>query len=113
MANFTTEYYPITVTASPSAGGTVSGGGTFAYGSSRTVTATANTGHTFANWTESGSVVSTSLTYQFTVNSNRDLVANFTPVMPAISGYVRTSGGMGISGVTMSGRDGREAAPMI
>ena len=43
--------YTITVSASPSAGGTVSGGGTFAAGSSRTVTATANSGYSFVNWT--------------------------------------------------------------
>jgi hypothetical protein len=35
----------------------VGGGGTFASGSSRTVTATANSGFTFANWTENGGVV--------------------------------------------------------
>ena len=74
----TAPNYTITVSASPSAGGTVSGGGTFAAGSSRTVTATANSGYTFANWTESGSVVSSSASYTFTLNGNRTLVANFT-----------------------------------
>jgi Divergent InlB B-repeat domain len=49
----------ITVRASPSADGTVSGGGTFAAGTSHTVTATPNTGHTFVHWTENGRVVST------------------------------------------------------
>jgi hypothetical protein len=76
---FTVINYSITVSASPSAGGTVSGGGTYASGSSCTVTATANSGYTFANWTESGSVVSSSASYTFTVNGNRNLVANFTP----------------------------------
>ena len=79
VANFTAVNYTITVSASPSAGGTVSGGGTFAAGSSRTVTATANSGYTFANWTENGSVVSSSASYTFTLNGNRTLVANFTP----------------------------------
>ena len=72
------QNYTITVSASPSAGGTVSGGGTFAAGSSRTVTATANTGYSFTNWKENGSVVSSSASYNFTLNSNRNLVANFT-----------------------------------
>ena len=70
--------YTITVSASPSAGGTVSGGGTFASGSSWTVTATANSGYTFANWTENSSVVSSSASYNFTLSGNRTLVANFT-----------------------------------
>src|SRR5262249_20172478 len=72
--------YTVAVSASPSAGGTVSGAGTFAAGSSDTVTATANSGYTFFNWTANGSVVSTSPSYTFTVNSNVTLVANFTPV---------------------------------
>ena len=69
--------YSIAVSASPVAGGTVSGGGTFASGSSRTVTASANSGFMFANWTESGTVVSTSASYTFTLSGNRTLVANF------------------------------------
>ena len=70
--------YTITTSSSPSNGGTTSGGGTFAAGSSRTVTAAANSGYAFSNWTENGSVVSASASYTFTLNSNRNLVANFT-----------------------------------
>ena len=40
----------------------------FVVGSSRTVTATANSGYTFANWTENGNVVSSSASYNFTLN---------------------------------------------
>jgi hypothetical protein len=57
------KQYEITVRASPSADGTVSGGGKFAEGSSQTVTATPDTGHTFVHWTENGRVVSTSESY--------------------------------------------------
>jgi hypothetical protein len=67
----------ITVRASPSADGTVSGGGTFAAGTSHTVTATQKTGHTFVHWTENGRVVSTSASYTFTLNGNVTLVADF------------------------------------
>jgi len=67
----------ITLSASPSAGGKVSGAGAFAAGSSVTVTATANGGYTFANWTENGSVISSNASYTFTVNENQTLVANF------------------------------------
>ena len=80
VANFTVNpvNYTIALSASPSAGGTVSGSGTFTAGTSRTVTATANSGYTFANWTENGTVVSTAASYTFTLNGNRNLVANFT-----------------------------------
>jgi hypothetical protein len=70
--------YTITVSASPSADGTVSGGGTFAEGSSKMLTASANSGYTFTDWTENGSVVSTAPSYPFTLSSNLNLTANFT-----------------------------------
>ena len=78
VANFTANTYTINVSANPTAGGTVSGGGTFTYGQSCTVNATAATGYTFTNWTENGNVVSTNAQYTFTVNANRTLVAHFT-----------------------------------
>ena len=79
VANFQaqTQSYTITVSANPSNGGNVTGGGTYNQGSSCTVSATANSGYTFSNWTENGNVVSTSANYTFTVTGNRVLVANF------------------------------------
>lgn len=60
-------------------GGTVSGGGTFALGSSVTVTATPNNGYVFRAWLVNGTsqVVSTSATYTFTLNGQVDLIAAF------------------------------------
>ena len=78
VANFTLNFYTIAATANPSAGGTVSGAGEYNHGTSCTLTATANTGYTFSNWTENGSVVSTNANYTFTVEGARTLVANFT-----------------------------------
>ena len=53
--------------------------GVFANGQSCTVTATPtpNSCFIFQNWTENGEVVSTDPVYTFTVEGNRDLVANF------------------------------------
>ncbi len=77
-ASFTVLSYNITATASPVAGGNVSGGGTYAYGSTATLVATASSDYTFVNWTENGTSVSSSATYSFTVTGARDLVANFS-----------------------------------
>jgi hypothetical protein len=71
------KQYTLTLRASPTAAGTVSGGGTFAEGSSRTVMATRNSGHTFFHWTNNGRVVSTSATYTFTLSANVTLIAVF------------------------------------
>ena len=72
----------IGVSASPSEGGTISGGGSHEWGKSVRVTATAEPGYEFANWTESGSVVSSTATYSFVVNGGRTLVANFAATGP-------------------------------
>jgi hypothetical protein len=74
--------YSITATADPTEGGTVAGAGTYQSGQLCTLTATANTGYTFANWTKDGDVVSTSATYTFTVTEDADLVAHFTASEP-------------------------------
>ena len=71
--------YPstITATANPTEGGTVFGSGNYAFGATCTLTATPNAGYYFLNWTEDGTVVSYDASYSFTVESHRDLVANF------------------------------------
>jgi hypothetical protein len=76
--------YAISTSSLPSNGGTTSGAGTFPAGTTRTVTATANAGYTFSNWTENGSVVSTSASYTFVLNSNRNLLAVFSSPCAAV-----------------------------
>jgi hypothetical protein len=71
------KQFSVTVTASPTAYGIVSGRGTFPGGTSHTVMATPNSGHTFVNWTRNGVVVTTSAAYTFTVTANVSLVAHF------------------------------------
>ena len=92
--------YNITVSANPTNGGTVAGGGTYNQGQQCTVSATANSGYTFTNWTENGNVVSTQANYTFTVNSNRTLVANFTaqPQQYTISVSANPTNGGTVSG---------------
>lgn len=77
VAHFQQQIYTINVSHFPSAGGSVTGGGTFTYGNSCTVTATPSSGFHFVNWTENGTQVSTDATYTFNVTDSRDLVANF------------------------------------
>ena len=77
VANFELNSYTITATANPTEYGTVTGAGTYNYGSTCTLTAAANTGYIFINWTKDDTVVSTNSTYSFTVTEDADLVANF------------------------------------
>ena len=84
----------ITATANPSDGGTVTGAGTYDFGTTITLTATANEGYAFTNWTENGEVVSTEAEYTFTVTGDRTLVANFVELtnhyIPQGSAYSET-----------------------
>ena len=100
VANFTANpvNYNINVSANPSNGGTVSGGGSYQEGSGCTVTATANSGYTFTNWTENGNVVSTNASYMFTVTGNRNLVANFEEITQYIQFDLNDSYGDGWTG---------------
>ena len=75
----------ITATANPTEGGTVTGAGTYDHDASCTLTATANEGYTFVNWTENDEVVSTEATYSFEVTADRELVANFEEVVTTIT----------------------------
>jgi uncharacterized repeat protein (TIGR02543 family) len=70
----------VTLSATPEAGGTLIGAGTFADGSLVTVAAIPNEGFTFTNWTVGETVVSTSSSYQFEMDGNTELMANFTAV---------------------------------
>ena len=95
VANFSTINYTINTTSNPLAGGSTSGGGTKQCGSTCTVTATPNNCYQFNNWTENGTVVSTSASYQFTVNGDRNLVANFSIINYTITTSANpTAGGL-------------------
>ncbi|MBR6929254.1 MAG: T9SS type A sorting domain-containing protein [Bacteroidales bacterium] len=91
VAQFQQQTYTISVSANPALGGNVTGGGTYTQGQSCTVTATANAGYTFTNWTENGNVVSTNANYTFTVTGNRTLVANFAQQQFTITALVDPS----------------------
>ena len=109
VAVFSQNSYTISASANPTAGGTVSGGGTYQQGQSCTLIATANAGYVFTNWTENGTVVSTNATYSFTVTGNRTLVSNFeeqaqttnhySPVSQGTSGSMVLTGKIQINGV--------------
>ncbi len=74
--------YTITASASPAAGGTISGAGTYEEGETVTLRATANSGYDFVNWSEDGSAISSSASYSFTAAADRTLVANFEEEPP-------------------------------
>ena len=69
--------FGINATPNPAEGGTVSGEGTYAWGTDCTLTATPSAGYTFSSWMENDTIVSMDAAYTFTVCGERNLVANF------------------------------------
>ena len=95
----------ISVICNPNQAGTVSGTGKYPLESTATLTATANDGFVFKNWTLDGEVVSTNVTYSFIVEQATELVANFNYVHETelregwtwYSTYVNVSGSEGLN----------------
>ena len=79
-ADFWIDTLIILVTPNPTVGGTVTGEDEYEYGTQVTVTATANSGYIFNNWTANGVEVSTDASFTFTATQDSDLIANFTAI---------------------------------
>lgn len=93
----TTTSYTISVSLDSSAAGrgSVSGGGSYAYGETATVVCTkTNSQDVFDGWYEGSTRVSTSLSYAFTVTGARTLVAKilYLDVTPTSLSYGATGG---------------------
>jgi uncharacterized repeat protein (TIGR02543 family) len=101
QASFAINQYTIDVSASPQAGGTVDGGGTYEHNESVTLTASPSPGYVFVNWTEDGAEVSTSTEYVFNATSSRTLLANFEEIPPQM--YTLTVTILGSGDVTVDG----------
>ena len=92
-ANFAIDTYTI---ATGGIGGTITGSGTYNYGATCTLTATANPGYEFRRWMEYGETISTSNPYSFTVNSDRTITADFNQLSYTVS--ATSSGNGSVSG---------------
>jgi hypothetical protein len=68
---FTANSYTITTNVSPVSGGSISGGGTYDYGDTCTLTATENQDYRFATWTDGdGNFLSNDNPFSFTVSGD-------------------------------------------
>lgn len=79
-ATFVKETYTITAGVTPEGAGTVTGAGSYEYGTDVTLTATANSGYEFVYWTLNGEMYSEDNSIPITVTGNATYVANFNVV---------------------------------
>ncbi len=80
FAKWTANRYAISVVSNNTGYGTVTGGGSYAYGTSATVKATPKAGCRFVRWLEGSAAVSVSAQYPFTVTRARTLRAEFAKI---------------------------------
>lgn len=83
----------ITTSSLPSNGGTTSGDGAYALGSSATVSASPNPGYKFSKWLVGETIVSTASDFTVTVTGDRALVAKFKPVYTVVVNAEPPDGG--------------------
>lgn len=77
VAGFHPIVFEITLEANPIEGGSVEGNGTYLFGETVTIHATANSTYNFTGWKENEDMVSTELDYTFTVDGSHHFVAVF------------------------------------
>lgn len=95
----------VSARCNPQEAGTVSGTGKYPLESTATLTATANEGFAFKNWTLDGEIVSNEAAYSFVVEQATELVANFNYIQERelskgwnwYSTYVNVSGSEGLN----------------
>lgn len=97
--NFAIDSHYIGTSVSPSGGGSITGTGSYNYGDTCTLTATANTGYHFVNWTtEGGDFVSNDNPYSFTVSGDASFQALYAINSYNITTSVDPSGSGSVSG---------------
>lgn len=106
VANFTQNAYTLTLTANPTAGGTVAktpNQATYTLNTSVQLTATANAGYTFTGW--GGDTSGTTNPLTIVMRTSKNIVANFTAITPPVPlGTAANFGAFGGSaGVTNQG----------
>lgn len=94
--------FTIATSVAPAGAGTAGGAGIYSSNAPCSLVAAANPGWGFKNWTENGAPVSSAATYNFTVRSNRVLVANFVPAYTVSTGVAPGYGGTAAGGGTFN-----------
>lgn len=101
VANFAKKQFLITTVASPVAGGTTSGDGSYVIGTKANLKATVNSGYTFSGWFLGEELVATTLNYKHTVTGKAKLTAKFiknptyaitTKSLPTVGGTTTGAG---------------------
>jgi uncharacterized repeat protein (TIGR02543 family) len=119
VANFSqVQTFTVIASASPSAGGTTTGSGVYASGSTAQIRAIPNSGYSFTGW--SGDATGSTNPLNVTVNANKNITATFAlggpilapgngPTLPSLGGAgnfsILTKAGISTTGITLINGD--------
>lgn len=84
----------VTASVSPAGAGSVTGAGSFPSNTVCALTATANRSWSFQKWTENGTQISAVTNFNFTLTTNRSLVAVFAPLPPLLEASLISPGSL-------------------
>ena len=93
--------YNVTTTVNDHAMGSATGGGNIQSCELTTLTATANDGYRFVNWTVGGNVVSETNPYELIVTKDAEIQANFAPAIFNVTWWNLFQGGEDITAPTL------------
>ncbi|RLD54887.1 MAG: hypothetical protein DRJ01_17435, partial [Bacteroidetes bacterium] len=94
VVNFS-QIYTVFTSVSPTNAGVISGAGTYNDGGTATLTARANTGYNFINWTSADTEITTATSFSLSVTSDTLIIANFELQSFSVSATSNpTSGGI-------------------
>ena len=102
IANFEINTYTIDVSTNGTGGSASASAATAKHGASVTLTAVANDGYHFVNWTLNGSVVSTDAEYTFNAADNGEYIANFEIYTYTVNVSTNGTGGSAMIGTETS-----------
>ena len=95
-ANFAIDEHVLTLNTG--SGGSVSGAGTFNYGTDASITATPEAGYQFVAWTGAGATDSTAATTTVSMTSDRNVTASFAIIQYTLSADANGSGSVSGAG---------------
>ncbi len=102
-ANFQPDFPVLTLGVTPAASGSISGAGTYAHGSTVSLSATPAVGYAFVSWKSGNTVISTSPSETLTLTNHTSLTANFVATTRTITATVAPVAGGSVTGAGVVG----------
>ena len=102
-AHFEKNFPTLYTSSFPVGSGTITGGGTYAHGSSVTVNAVPAVGYVFSRWRQGATVLSTAPSYEYAVTNDTTLTADFIATNRTVTASAAPLAGGSVTGAGVVG----------